>query len=52
MFDQRALVFEGVTFAQMIELMVEMLVDLARSPILYQETAEHSKTTHPHHLSA
>lgn len=51
MFDQSALVLEGVTLAQMVEFVVEMLVDLAGRAVFDQETAEDAKAAHPHHLA-
>lgn len=47
MFDQRTLVLEGVTLAELIELVVEVLVDLASSSVLGQEAAENTQTSHP-----
>ena len=47
MFDEGTLVFEGVTLAEMIEFVVEMLVNLSGSTVLYEQSAEDSKTTHP-----
>jgi hypothetical protein len=34
MLDESTLVLEGVTLGEMVELMVEVLVDLAASPVL------------------
>lgn len=50
-FDQGTLMLEGVALAQMVEFMIEVLIDLAAGTIFYQETAEDTKTTHPHHLA-
>lgn len=51
MLDQCSLVLEGVTLAQVIELMVQVLVDLARGAVFDQETAKDSETAHPEHLA-
>jgi hypothetical protein len=42
MFDQSALVLEGVSFAQMVEFVIQVLVDLAGGTILDEKTAEDS----------
>lgn len=42
---------EGVTLAKMIQLVIEMLVDFARSAIFHQQTAEDSEPTHPQDLA-
>ena len=39
MFDESALVLEGVTLAEVVELVVKVLVDLAAGTVLHQETA-------------
>jgi hypothetical protein len=41
-FDQGALVLECVTLAEVVELVVEMLVDLASSTVFDEKTAEDS----------
>jgi hypothetical protein len=41
-FDQGALVLEGVALAEMIEFVVEMLVNLAGGTVFDQKTAEDS----------
>jgi hypothetical protein len=41
-FDQGALVLEGVTLAEMVEFVVEMLVNLAGGTVFDQKTAENS----------
>ncbi len=41
-FNQSALVLEGVTLAEMVEFVVEMLVDLAGGTIFDEKTAEHA----------
>jgi hypothetical protein len=50
-FNQRSLVFECVTLAEVIELMVKVLVNLARGTVLYKETTENSLTAHPENLT-
>lgn len=50
MLDQSTLVLESVALAQVVELVVKMLVDLAAGTILDQETAEDAKTAHPEDL--
>lgn len=42
---------EGVTLAQVVELVVEVLVDLARGTVLDEETAENTLATHPEDLA-
>lgn len=42
---------EGVTLAQVVELVVEVLVDLAGGTVLDEETAENTLTTHPENLA-
>ena len=42
---------EGVTFAQVVELVVEMLVNLSRGTVFGEETAEDAEATHPEDLS-
>jgi hypothetical protein len=49
--DQGALVLKGVTLAEMVELVVEVLVDFAAGPVLDQETAEDSLAAHPEDLA-
>ena len=49
--NQRSLVLEGVTLAQVVELMVEVLVDLATGTVLDEQTAEDSKAAHPDDLA-
>ena len=51
-FDERTLVLEGVTLAEVVKFVVEMLVDLAGGTVLDQQAAEHAKTAHPHNLTA
>lgn len=47
MFNQSTLVLEGVTLAELIEVVVEMFVDLSCSTILYKKASENSKASHP-----
>ena len=46
--NKRTLVLEGVTLAQVVELVVEVLVDLAGGTVLDQQTTEDTQTAHPH----
>ena len=50
MLDEGALVLEGVTLAQVVELVVEVLVDLATSTVLDKQTTEDTETAHPENL--
>jgi len=50
-FDESTLVLEGVTLAQVVEFVVEVLVDFAASTVLDEETAEDTETTHPEYLA-
>ena len=52
MLDQGTLVLEGISFAQMVELVIEVLVDLARGAVFDQEATEDSEATHPLHLTS
>lgn len=49
--NQRSLVLEGVTLAQVIELVVQVLVDLAAGTVLDEETSENAKAAHPDDLA-
>lgn len=51
MFDKRTLVLEGVTLAELVELVVQVLVDLASGTVLDQETTEDTETSHPEDLT-
>lgn len=51
MFNKSTLVLEGVTLAQVVELVVKVLVNLAGSTVLDQQAAEHTKAAHPHNLT-
>lgn len=51
MLHQSALVLKSVTFAQMVEIVVKVLVNLARGTVFDQKASKHTKATHPHHLT-
>ena len=51
MLDQSSLVLESVALAQVVELVVQMLVDLARRPVFHQQPPEDTQTPHPHDLT-
>ena len=51
MFNQCTLVFEGVTLAQVVEFVVEVLVDLSRGTILDEKPAQNTLATHPKNLT-
>ena len=51
MFDESTLVLEGVTLAEMVELVVEVLIDLAGGTVLDEKAAEDSETAHPEDLA-
>jgi hypothetical protein len=40
-------VLEGVTLAQLVEFMVEVLVDFASSTIFDKKTSENTQASHP-----
>lgn len=42
---------EGVTLAQVVEFVIEVLVDLAAGTVLDQETAENTEAAHPDDLA-
>jgi outer membrane receptor protein involved in Fe transport len=48
--NQGALVLEGVTLAAVVQLVVQVLVDLAASTVLDEETAEDTQAAHPEDL--
>lgn len=50
MLNKGALVLEGVTLAQVVELVVQVLVDLAAGAVLDEEAAEDSEAAHPQNL--
>ena len=47
MLNESALVLEGVTLAQVVELVVEVLVDLARGTVADEQTTENTHAAHP-----
>jgi len=49
--NQRSLVLEGVTLAEVVEFVVQVLVDLAAGTVLDEEATEDTKTTHPDDLA-
>lgn len=51
MLNESTLVLEGVTLAEMVQPVVEMLVDFAGSAIFHQKATEDAETAHPHHLA-
>jgi hypothetical protein len=51
MLDERTLVLEGVTLGKMVELVVQMLVDLAAGAVLDEQAAENALAAHPHNLA-
>ena len=51
-FDESTLVLEGVTLGEEVELVVEVLVDLAGGAVLDEETTEETETAHPDDLAA
>ena len=51
MFNESTLVLEGVTLGEMVELVVEVLVNLAGGTVLDKETTEDSETAHPDDLA-
>jgi len=44
-------VLKGVTLAQMVQLVVQMLIDLPGSTVLDEEATKHTKTAHPEYLA-
>ena len=50
--NQCSLVLEGVTLAQVVKLVVEVLIDLAAGTVLDKKTTEDSETAHPDNLAA
>lgn len=48
---QSTLVLECVTLAQVVELVVEVLVDLAAGTVLDEKAAEDAKAAHPENLA-
>jgi len=47
MLDECALVLEGVTLAELIELVVEMFVDFSSSTVLDKKASQDSEASHP-----
>lgn len=50
--NESTLVLEGVTLAGVVELVVEVLVDLAGGTVLDEETAENTEAAHPENLAS
>jgi hypothetical protein len=48
--NKRSLVLEGVTLGEVVELVVEVLVDLAAGTVLHEETTEDPLAAHPKNL--
>lgn len=51
MLDQCTLVLEGVTLAELVEFVVEVLVNLASSTVLDKQTSEDTQASHPEDLA-
>lgn len=51
MLNQSALVLEGVTLAQVVELVVKVLVDLAGGTVADEEATENTHAAHPEELA-
>ena len=51
MLNQSSLVLEGVTLAQVVKFVVQVLVDLAAGTVLDEEAAENTETAHPDNLA-
>lgn len=49
--NEGTLVLEGVTLAQVVELVVEVLVDLAGGTVADEETTENTHAAHPEDLA-
>lgn len=49
--NERTLVLEGVTLGKVVELVVEVLVDLAAGTVLDKEAAKHTLAAHPEDLT-
>lgn len=52
MLNEGTLVLEGVTLGGVVELVVEVLVNLAAGAVLDEQTAEDTLATHPEDLPA
>ena len=50
-FDQSPLVLKGISLAEMVQFVVEVLVDLARGTVLDEEAAQDAETAHPEDLA-
>jgi hypothetical protein len=50
-FNESTLVLEGVTLAEVVEFVVQVLVDLARGTVLHEKTAENTLAAHPENLA-
>ena len=46
-FDKSTLVLEGVTLAELVELVVEVFIDLASGSVLDEKASEDSQSSHP-----
>ncbi len=51
MLNKRTLVLEGVTLGEVVELVVEVLVDLAAGTVLDEQSAKDAETAHPQNLT-
>ena len=49
--NKRTLVLEGVTLGKVVELVVEVLVDLAAGTVLDEQSAKDAETAHPQNLT-
>ena len=47
MFDQCTLVLEGVTLAELVQLVIKVLIDLSGGTILDEQASKNSKASHP-----
>jgi len=51
MFNEGTLVLEGVTLAQVVQVVVEVLVDLASGAVLSEKATEDTLAAHPQNLA-
>ena len=51
MLNEGTLVLEGVTLAQVVQLVVQVLVDLASGTVADEQTAENTHAAHPEDLA-
>lgn len=51
MLDQRPFMLERITLTEMVQLVVEVLVNLATGSVFDKETTEDTKTTHPQNMT-